>query len=295
MQVPLIRRSARPMRAPVLRSGGRRLAAVLYLVVGPLWFAACQSATAPTPTLPTGAVSMAAPAAYRAWWQIVQECSGLSGDFNAVSWYQVPATTTFAVPGSGQANGVWYSNGNIIVVAGDSASSGQIVRHEMLHALIGPVSGHPAQYFGTKCGGEVACATTCATEVQGAAPTVDPASPLVDASTVQLQASATPNSFTTARANGVVTLVLKLTNTGPTSVRVRLPRGLAGGSTSPTFGYNFNGSVRSDLTTSTSLFLPAGASVQRAFDIRISLLDNSARLRGAFASESTAVLTLPPS
>jgi len=266
----------------------------LYLLIGPVWFSACQSATAPAAQLPIGAVRFEASAAYKGWWAVVQNCSGLTGDFNAVQWYQVPATTTFAVAGSGPANGAWYSNGNIVVLAGDSAQSGQVVRHEMLHSLIGPVSGHPAQYFYTKCGGIVACATNCATEALAAVPTVDPASPLVDASTVQLQATTEPASFATARSIGWLTLVVKATNTGANGVRVRLPRLTPGSLSGPLFGYSYNGSGRFDLTNDAVLYLPAGATRQRAFDIRVSLLDTSARLRGAFAAESTVVITLPP-
>jgi hypothetical protein len=272
----------------------RRLVAALYLVVGPLWFSACQSATSPAAQLPTGALAFSAPAAYRTWWSLVESCSGLTGDFNAVQWYQVPGTTTFVVPGSGPANGVWYSNGNIVVLAGDSAQSGQTVRHEMLHSLIGPVSGHPAQYFYTKCGGVVACATNCATEAQGAVPTVDPAAPLVEASTVQLSGSVLPATFATARNEGWLTLVVKVTNTGSSGVRVRLPRVTPGNLAGALFGYTFNGNARFDLTNDAVLYLPAGASRQRAFDVKVTLLDSSARLRGAFAAESTAVITLPP-
>lgn len=77
----------------------------LYLLIGPAWFSACQSATAPAAQLPVGAVRFEASAAYKGWWAVVQNCSGLTGDFNAVQWYQVPATTTFGVAGSGPANG----------------------------------------------------------------------------------------------------------------------------------------------------------------------------------------------
>ena len=268
--------------------------AAIYLVLGPLWFAACKTATQPEAQLPTGAIAFAAPAAYRTWWSVVQSCSGLTGDFNAVHWYQVPGTTTFLVPGSGAANGVWYSNGNIIVVAGDSAQSGQIVRHEMLHALIGPVSGHPAQYFYTKCGGIVACATNCAAEALAAIPAVDPAAPLVDASSVALDAHTAPIDFTTARSEGWVTLVIKVTNAGASELRIRIPRITPGNLSGALFGYTYNGSGRIDLTSDAILYLPAGATKQRAFDIKVSLLDTGARLRGAFAAESTAVITMPP-
>lgn len=264
-----------------------------YLAIAPVWFVACRGVTEPGAVLPERAERFAAPAAYRNWWSVTQQCSGLTGDFDAVTFYRVPGSSAFVLPTGGQANGAWYSNGNIIVVAGDSAYSGEIVRHEMLHALIGAVSGHPVAYYGSKCGGVVACANSCASEVAASPPLIDSNSPLIDASGLQIEASVTPSDLVAGKSSGFMTLRMRITNPHAFSVRVRLaPSG--SGSTYSVFGVNFNGSRRSDLQFGSVIELPANGSRSRAFDQVISLLNTSVRFRGAIAAESTAVFGSPP-
>jgi hypothetical protein len=133
--------SLRSLRA--LRRLGQ--AALIPAMVG-----ACNP-TAPNDSLPAGAVPMAAPEVYREWFARTQQCSHLSGTMDRVQFLVVPGVATFETE-AGPKVGLWVRRGgqHYIVVAGDYADHEMVVRHEMLHSLIG-ASGHPAGLFSDKC------------------------------------------------------------------------------------------------------------------------------------------------
>lgn len=89
------------------------------------------------------------PGEYRGWWREVEQCSGLKGDFDRVTWLVVPNVTTLmdGVPLAGRT----YLNQHTTVMAGSYLLRGMAVRHEMLHHLHG-VRSHDELYFVTKCG-----------------------------------------------------------------------------------------------------------------------------------------------
>src|SRR5689334_7334027 len=58
-----------------------------------------------------------------------------------------------------QVDGYWIQQGNPIVLAGSAQFNGPVVRHEMLHALVG--AGHSREQFLHRCGGVVACEDIC--------------------------------------------------------------------------------------------------------------------------------------
>ena len=124
---------------------------------------------------------------YATWWSITEQCSGLSGDMSAIQWYTVPGRGTL---NDDNADGIYFIESHRIVLAGDSVSSGQLVRHEMLHAL-GATPGHPAQYFQDLCGGIVDCEEACIRS-GGGAPPVDSLGPLVQPSEMTITATADP-------------------------------------------------------------------------------------------------------
>lgn len=94
---------------------------------------------------------MAAPAEYLEWHRKTKACSGLTGEFVALEWYVVPGVSTFGTPRGPQV-GMWETQGGInrIIIAGQYAGHEMVVRHEILHALLGR-SGHPANYFVSRC------------------------------------------------------------------------------------------------------------------------------------------------
>ena len=87
---------------------------------------------------------------WRQLWRDVEACSGVKGSYAAVSWYVVPGGSSFLWQGQ-EVAGLWTSSGNRIVLAELSVARYDVVRHEMLHAVL-EVDGHPAEYFVERCG-----------------------------------------------------------------------------------------------------------------------------------------------
>lgn len=128
-----------------------RPALLLFLLA---FGAGCSATTEPSsPSIPAGAVAFSPSPAFRDWWLATESCAGLSGSFSSVEWFVIPGVETFD-PGTGtQVVGMWSrgAGGTRITLAGAWQGSEFVVRHEMLHALIGQ-SGHPALYFEIRCG-----------------------------------------------------------------------------------------------------------------------------------------------
>jgi hypothetical protein len=86
------------------------------------------------------------------WWSEVEACSGISGDFDDISWYVVPGENPFQVKGFDRpVAGYWDGAADRIVILQWVPSVKHLVRHEALHALI-RLRGHPAEYFVERCG-----------------------------------------------------------------------------------------------------------------------------------------------
>ncbi len=152
---------------------------------------------------PATAVPFATPQLFRAWWQVVEECSEKSRPLDAVRFYQVERGE-LAIRGE-TAAGAWFVSGNRIVLVSWASREGALVRHEMLHAIL-ETGSHPAEYFRGKCGDEVACGRDCVAE-----------QPLPNAHRVtleQLEGSAAlyPPVPSIAALGGRVTVVLSVRN-----------------------------------------------------------------------------------
>ena len=106
--------------------------------------------------LATGAVTLTPPEQFKMWWALTESCSGLTGRFEDVTWYVVPGAASFDAGGV-LAVGAYDPTARRITLASLSVTDPHVVRHEMLHALLGKTGGHPAQYFQTRCGGIVSC------------------------------------------------------------------------------------------------------------------------------------------
>ena len=96
---------------------------------------------------PAGDTPLKPPSLYREWWARTEACSGRTGDFDRVSWFVVDGPG-FACPG-GVCAGHWESTHRIFL-AGDYRQNELVVRHEMLHELLGR-PGHPDPPFGAEC------------------------------------------------------------------------------------------------------------------------------------------------
>lgn len=101
--------------------------------------------------LPVGAVPMPTPVVFQEWYQRTQECSGLRGTFSALSWFVIPGVSSFRTD-DGPAVGMWKKGRRTgtIILAGNFVDRELVVRHEMLHSLIGR-SGHPSGFFIERC------------------------------------------------------------------------------------------------------------------------------------------------
>src|SRR2546422_854474 len=56
---------------------------------------------------PAGAVVFTPPAAYGTWWAEIESCAGISGDFAAIDWYEVPGSSYSCPAYDGECAGWW--------------------------------------------------------------------------------------------------------------------------------------------------------------------------------------------
>jgi hypothetical protein len=200
---------------------GFALAASLAALAGGI-LSACF-AFSPTEPFPPNAVPLATPIQYGLWWQMVESCSGLSGDLATVRWYVQPGVETLQVSGIFDAAGVWFSYGNRILLTESSVADGPTVRHEMLHALLG--SGekdpHPKLYFRQRCGGIVGCDGPCAID-GGADPLPPSGAAVIDVRDLLVSAQIVPAVDSGGQTGGWIALVISARNPRADPVWVRL-------------------------------------------------------------------------
>ena len=122
---------------------------------------ACREVVVDPPVLPDGAVPFAAPSQYADWWDDAKRCSGLDGEFERLRWFVVPGTVSFNYQG-GRYDGVWWSDYHWIALSEARLQDSMVVRHEMLHDLVGR-GDHPSEFFQRRCAGVVSCGTGCRT------------------------------------------------------------------------------------------------------------------------------------
>ena len=257
----------------------RQLRAAVLLAV---FLAACESPVG----LPSGATRYSPPDIYQAWWQLTERCSGLAGDFGAVRWYSVAAVDSFDLEGT-WASGAWYPAGNRIVIAQQELSDGEVVRHEMLHALR-QAGGHPRDLFLDKCGGIVACDGGCVQDA-GGPPDTSSTAPLVSPATISIGTLLVPDPVSVSRDSGWFTVTVMATNSAPRPVRVAVP------TMRPWVAFTFSGSGGGEAMwngDSTVAFAPAataGATRRYVFDVQptvpglIDLTPGAYTVRGLFA------------
>lgn len=186
---------------------------------------------APTaPPLPDEAVPMRRPAVYAAWWRMVEACSGRRGDLARVRWFSAPAP--FEVDGQLYDGywhrGDWLRGGDRIVLSTAWTPPGDLVRHEMLHALLRR-GDHPRAAFVEACGGVVDCGVGCdalgeeGRGVPAGAREVTPAA-------LEISLAVSPAAPSWVADSGWFSLTVTARNPAPEPVWVRLPSEM-------TFGY----------------------------------------------------------
>lgn len=207
-----------------------------------LSLAACDSPTG----LPPGAERFTPPAVYRQWWTLTEACSGLQGSFDAVQWYLLPNGSTLRLDDGTVVDARWDGRGNRIILAADldGRYAGDLVRHEMLHALL-QRGGHPREAFIGRCGGIVVCTTGCDAGPT-AAPAPDPNAIPVDPARLEVGVEVTTTPASPPDSERYVMMVITARNPSTEPWQVRLaPSGDAGAPASFSFELaNSTGSVQ---------------------------------------------------
>ena len=220
-------------RVTMIRDAWRRLLRLDQAISSLLAAATISCGGITEPAFPAGAIPMQPPRVYAMWWQLTQACSGVTGDFARVRWYEVPNTSQIVVNGT-PVQGYWWPDENRIVVAGSQVLQGQLVRHEMLHALTG--SAHSHEYFIDKCGGVVACEADCLKEAG------DTPAPPLDAATISprdlsVESITQPPNASISTDSGWAAITITARNTKAEPVWVHLTYVAAGDPAAATFGY----------------------------------------------------------
>jgi hypothetical protein len=188
-------------------------AASWFLLAGSL---ACVEVTA----LPEGSERFDPSPEYQLWWSMTESCSGIQGALADVEWYVVPNTTV--LPGTaGELNGEWFPQRNRIVLASADQHDGEIVRHEMLHALL-QAPAHPRSQFLERCAGIVVCADACMHDA-GPAPLPPAGTPLVQASALEIDIGLQPSPARASEFDGHFELMVTAHNPANYAVVVQLP------------------------------------------------------------------------
>ena len=183
-------------------------------------FWAAASTSISEPALDPRAERLQPPSVYSRWWSMTESCSGLQGQMSKVSWYQVPGSDVVDSNGEDVA-GYWGPISNSIVLAGNGILFGDLVRHEMLHALVREQSGHSRAFFLEKCAGVVSCGPKCRSDA-GPAPSIDPMVQRVSSDVLELSVSVVPEHPTSSVDEGVFAIIVAAHNPNPYPVVVTL-------------------------------------------------------------------------
>lgn len=217
---------------------GRRL---LLLALVLCAAGSCESPTAP---LPRGAVRFDPPAVYEWWWSVTESCSRLTGSMRDVTFYVVPGVATIPLSDGQRVAGRWDETLNRIVLAGNAQYEGDLVRHEMLHALVRH-GDHPREMFIRRCAGEVVCISYCLSAGGPPLPP-DPSAVHAPPATLRVSVDVTPAQPQTAFMDGHFMMVITARNETSRALIIDLP---PSGDPGPpgSFGYRIegNGGTRS--------------------------------------------------
>ncbi len=259
--------------------------AVSLGLAGGLGFLGATCRSVVDPPLPANAVLFAPLAQYRLWWELTSQCAGVSRSFEGVQWYLVPGVSSFPT-GQGDLSGAYYRAQNRIVLAESASSTGGVVRHEMLHALLRISDAHPAAYFQRRCAGIVNCDGNCA-QVIDPAPS-DPNAVLVDPAELSLDLALYPASGRLRDSGGWYVAAASVTNQRAIPVRVALPQKGVGQYLS--FAYSDNCWMVTHLSTSSSINLAPGETRYHAFDHQWCRFDaGPVTARASLGGDSTSV------
>jgi hypothetical protein len=211
-----------------------------------------------------------------------------------VKWFYVPGATVLRLGGD-QVDGIWYSAFSAIVLSDDSRLSGSLVRHEMLHALVGS---HEGPYFANLCAGIVVCVTDCAAEA-ASLPPPDDSAPELPASELEIQLDLYPSNPSASFDDGWVAIVISARNPRSAAAWIPLIPVESGSPFASTFGFTArciegcNGSFVTSsyyYTEPPRLGISASAVLRDVFDLQFP--PGVYAVRGTFNVDTTAAATL---
>lgn len=260
------------------------------LAVAPIGLTTCRQIAESAP-LPQGALSFTPPPYYAQWWGIMQSCSGISSPMPSVRWYVVPG----AVAINDTMAGYWDDGLQAIVLAGAYQNVGMVVRHEMLHALLGATPNHPPQYFHDLCGGLLLCDAECLTNA-GSPPVIPTNAPVLSPGALTVAVAPTPDSIGIQATGGIFTFVAYVVNPNPVPVLIQLAPYSWSTNEAPTFGLGlgrhypaFQGSIADTLRLG---FQPSEVK-QFAFDVDLSILGpGPLQMRAWFNTDTAQARTI---
>ena len=228
---------------------------------------------------------------------MTSECSGKTRAFSEMRWFVVPGVSLFWRDGS-VVNGFWSREGNKIVLAEGAIDDGEVVRHEMLHALENE-GRHTRGAFIERCGGVVSCMSACI-DAASRSPHGGTALPHVAASLMEIDVAVDPIDPVATAYDGHFAVTVLVKNPAKDSVVVTLP-GVEEGVRTPSFRYEL-----SDGSEGVAYSLPApdsgmmvfgpGETRRAVFDFKIStsfrgmrvLPPGSYSVRGGFGAAWSA-------
>jgi hypothetical protein len=186
------------------------------------------------PKLPSGTKSLSVPPVYKLWWSMTEQCSGLTRSMAAVDWYVVPGVSHLNDQGTA-VGGYWSRGSNEIVLAEGESMDGTLVRHEMLHAMLGTAN-HLRRAFLERCGGTVICILSCVRDA-GAPPVPGARVARVTPEDMVVGVELTPNDPSTSTYDGHFMVTVTVRNPRKDSVVVVLP---ASGDSGPGPSFSFD-------------------------------------------------------
>ena len=273
---------------------------IAHLLTAATLLAACERIV--DPALPADAVPFTPPSVYTRWWAMTESCSSRSGSLSSVKWLVVPNTSDFQLNGE-TVSGYWTQGSNSIVIAAGVRLDGDVVRHEMLHALA-RTSGHSRADFLDRCGGVVSCTSQCVADA-GTVPTIDPGLPVVSPDSLDVTVELVPTLPSLAIDSGAFTMILSVHNPANHSIVASLPQLTGGISTAFTFdirspigfGNRLQG-VRNFVDPSVTVF-GAGETKHQYFDFTIGRITSGRTIvpgtydfLGAYGSHQAALRSI---
>jgi hypothetical protein len=138
-----------------------------------------------------------------------------------VTFYVVPGVAEIPLSDGRPAAGRWDEKPNRIVLSGSAQFEGDLVRHEMLHALMRD-GGHRREMFIGRCAGEVVCVGYCIAEGGRPLPP-DLAAVHASPATLRVSVEVTPPQPQTAIMDGHFMMIIAARNETSLALIIDLP------------------------------------------------------------------------